>query len=468
MHILELKNMELKVLKLLKESEIFEIKTSKKVFYLKAESKSLFNFWREKIQLQISLIQQNAHFSDFDNQISNNEKKNFVQQDSILYQSFEKIENLLYDNLLREWFFQYISEISPEEGGLLLLLEFYIKFREELKAENYKEAFKNCNRIYEIIRKVSEDWKEKCCLPSETNLPEPEEERINNRANLFKRTSKPLIMLSNSEKKSPVHMKMYHMKNNTPSSEKKVPNKNAIDQNKMVIKRSTKNKINVKVEFTEIKIPQKNLKPRHRTRKNIKEEQLPKIDEFLNEEMIFHEDFFVKIFKNFDWENCEKKFFYMKDVYLMDGIECQIIDLFVDLFINVVKYLEMNYYTSFLESAFYKRKLLFFQIEEIKKKMIFEKPSFFEKKQNNPQSFQKNINLNHENRQNFHKKKVVAAYQIEDIRNIKFAEQNPYSMFQESEKNSLVIDASIRRQITFGKNGKEPIKKEKVKTDDYF
>ena len=451
MHILELENMELIRLKYSTEKEVFQLKTPKKVYFLKAESKTDMNFWIQKIQIQIHLIQQNCFLSQYEQKISDYEKIFLNRLNAIIFESFENIENLLYNNLLREWFFQYISTISPEEGGLLLLMEFYIKFKKELQAQNYKEAFKNCNRIYEIIRKVSDDWDHKTPSP-EKKLPEPEERFIN-----FKRPPKSILMsptnllYSNSEKKPQTKKTMYHTKNNTPSSEKKFVNtRPKILNNSLNLKKEVKNQINVKVEFEEIKPTKSKEIKKTMSRKMTNEDVLaPKINENLEKELIFHEDFFLKIFTNFDWMTCEKKFFYMKDVYLFDGIECQIVDLFGTLFTSVIKYLENNYYNPFLDSAFYKRKLLFFQIDKAQQRDPFQKPSFFEKKKE--VSLKKILNFQSDNQTSnkaFKKKKVIAALPLQELQDLKYAQENPYTIFQESERTSI-LNSSVRKKFMF-------------------
>lgn len=187
---MELGNIELEILKTNKEKEILEVKCPKKIYYLKAESKNVFNSWFNKLTIQVNMIKQNIYISEFETKIAKNESSLGLKLVSSILGSFNNIENIFTNSLLKQWFFQFIQEISPEEAGLLLLLEFYIKFKKELKAENYKEAFKNCNRIYEIIRKVSEDWERKC-FPLDQ---EPEEIKV--KSNSFKRNTRNSIIKS--------------------------------------------------------------------------------------------------------------------------------------------------------------------------------------------------------------------------------------------------------------------------------
>lgn len=228
---------------------------------------------------------------------------------------------------------------------------------------------------------------------------------------------------------------MYHMKNNPPSAEKKSPTNHPIISLKN--KNKQKNRFNVKIEFQELKLQ----KTKSKNLTNIiKEDQQIRKVETLEEELTFHEDFFLKIFKFFDWSHCERKFLYMKDVYLYDGIECQITDLFEKFFQNVVKYLESNYYHSFLESNFYKKKLLFFQRDKLEERLSFTKPSFFSKEKQKGSNRILSFDLENQltSSMMFKKKRAVAALQLQDIRNMKYAKENPYSIFQESERSSIL------------------------------
>lgn len=187
MHVLELGKIEMEIMKTNKEKEIFELKCPEKIYFLKAESKNVLNFWFNKLTLQITLVKQNIFIAEFETKISKSESCSGQKINSSILGSFDNIENLLANSMLKQWFFDYIQQISPEEAGILLLLEFYIKFKKELKAGNYRDAFKNCNRIYEIIKKVSEDWELKCFHLGQKS----EEVELMN--NSFKRNTKPTI-----------------------------------------------------------------------------------------------------------------------------------------------------------------------------------------------------------------------------------------------------------------------------------
>ena len=246
--------------------------------------------------------------------------------------------------------------------------------------------------------------------------------------------------------------------------------------NNFLMKKPVKNLFNVKVEFCELN-PQKSkeIKPKHLTKKKNFEEPLCKIEESVEQELIFHDEFFLKIFNDFDWKQCEKKFFFMKEVFLLEGIESQIIDIFADLFVHLVKYFETNYYFSFIESHFYLKKLVFSQNERLKKENGFQKPTFLSKRQlpkghlSKARTSKKTLHFN-ENQENnnergiLKKKKVVTALQLQDIRNFKYGNENPYSMFQEPERESMTLETTFRRKFTVNKS--EEIANEEKNEDE--
>ena len=457
MHVLELEKVQLGISE--KDKDVMELKTPEKIYFLKAENKGIFDFWKEKIQAQLILVKQNEAFSDFDTKISSIERIFFDKMSELTFRSFEGIKNLLQSQLLREWFFEYITSISPEESGILLLMEFYIKFHNELKSKNFKESFKNINRIYEILKKVSEDWKNKKLSPEK----EPEEQK--SQRNYIRRHTKPNILVNFDVQSINIEEQpqkaMFHTRNNTPSMIYKTPNKTKntpikgiLSKNDLPLHRHSKNQFNVKVEFTrEIKARKsREFKPKNFNSTGKKDDQIPKIEESIERELIFHDEFFLKIF--------EKKFDFMSKIFLLEGIESQIVDIFEDLFMNLEKYLEKNYYFSYIESSFYLKKLLFFQNERLKKETGFQKPSFLNRPTTKiPLSIKKAINLteNQENLGVLKKKKVVAAMQLQEIRDFKYGGENPYTMFQEPERGSVTLEL-VRRRLTYDR--KEPTKED--------
>lgn len=364
MRVLELENMKIEKFNSTVEEEVLQIETPQKVYLLKADSRKEFNHWMQKLAERIKLVKQNSNIFGIDNKIFETKLLSSKKIDMKIMMSFENIENLLCDNQLREWFFEFIKEISPKEGGLLTLLEFYIKFTRELNNQNFKEAFKNCFTIYEVIKKILNDWENKDLFA----IQEIETQDLS-KQNLVKRMSKKESFGSPIKEKKP--LKMYHMKNNTPFSDQKsgIPKKNTSVV--MALKKSDKKKPS-KNQFTKRKISKTAIGSRKDSENIDHESNFSK--ENIRENFVFHEDFFLKICRDFDWDHCESKFFYMKSLYLKNGIDSQIVDIFIDLFLNVVKYLEINYYHLFLDSDFYKTKLLFFQIQDLKKKMSFDIP----------------------------------------------------------------------------------------------
>ena len=439
MHVLDLEKITLGISE--KDKDVMELKTPEKIYFLKAENKGIFDFWKEKIQAQLVLVKQNESFSDLDSKISSIERTFYDKIRELTFHSFEGIKNVLQSQLLREWFFEYITSISPEESGILLLMEFYIKFHNELKNKNFKEAFKNINRIYEILKKVSEDWKNKKISPEK----EPEEQKI--QRNYIRRHTKPNIIVNfddHCDNNIELPQKtMYHTRNNTPSMIYRTPNK-------------TKN-TPIKGILSKNNIPLHQVKVKNINSTGKKDEQIPKIEESIERELIFHDEFFLKIFSQFDWKNCEKKFDFMSKIFLLEGIESQIVDIFEDLFMNLEKYLEKNYYFSYIESNFYLKKLLFFQNERLKKETGFQKPSFLNRPTTKIRlSIKKTINLT-ENLGVLKKKKVVTAMQLQEIRDFKYGGENPYTMFQEPERGSVTLEL-VRRRLTYDR--KEPTKED--------
>ena len=64
---------------------------------------------------------------------------------------------------------------------------------------------------------------------------------------------------------------------------------------------------------------------------------------------------------------------------------------------------------------------------------------------------------NQENLGVLKKKKVVAAMQLQEIRDFKYGGENPYTMFQEPERGSVTLEL-VRRRLTYDR--KEPTKED--------
>lgn len=419
MQILELETLNLELFTAENDEETLQIQAPHKVFFIKAESKSFFARFQEKLSSYIRVVRHNLLFSDYNSRICRSQAQFPERVGAKIEKSFTNIEDLLHEYKLRKWFFKFIEEKSPEEGGLLVLTEFYLKFKKSLREENFREAFKNCNRIYEIIKKISGDWRNK----------KPDLQIVREKIEVLP--------------ESPVKqsLKMFHTKSNYESlgaSEKK--NSRNFKENRKFVKNSNKKPEDL-TEKQEKK-PQKTKSLRNNMIKNRKISS--NFEEILEKNISFHQEFFTKILKDFDWEDCEKKFFYMKNLLLLDGIECQIRDLFVNLFVKVMNYLEINYYNSFLNSDFYQKKLRFFQMKNVKKKILaFEKPSFLQKKLSFNDKSNENLK-NNDISKKIVEKNVVSTLQMKEIKNLNYGQGNPYSIFKESERSSIVNDYTAK------------------------
>lgn len=423
MLIFELETLHLELSQAKSDKETLQIQAPHKVFFIKVGSKGFSAQFREKLSAHIALVRQNLTISEYNSRICATKAEFWRRVDAKIANSFANIEDLLYEYKFRKWFFKFIEEKSPEEGGLLVLTEIYVKFQRNLKEENFKEAFKNCNRIYEILKKISADWGKK------------KQDLLIVREKIEVLPDSPVVKT----------VKMFHTKSNLNSlanSEKKLrENPRNFKENRKFIKNSNKTPDNFVTKQQEK--PQKTKIPRDNPLKNRKISS--NFEENLEKNISFHQDFFTKIFKDFDWESCEKKFFYMKNVFLFDGVECQIRDLFANLFVKVVNYLQINYYNSFLNSKFYEKKLRFFQMKKARKKIFaFEKPSFLQKQLVFNNKGGESLENNEISCSKIAEKNVVSTLQMKEIKNLNYGQGNPYSIFSENERSSILNDYTSR------------------------
>ena len=90
----------------------------------------------------------------------------------------------------------------------------------------------------------------------------------------------------------------------------------------------------------------------------------------------FHEDFFTQILDEKTFGEIKLKYEYMNDLIMLTQLTQQVQDIFAGFIVNLKRYLEENYYKSFLESEFFLRRITKLSLLRYKQSMSYNKPVF--------------------------------------------------------------------------------------------